>query len=43
MTLRPGRYIVAGTRKGYRDVRVEFEVTGEPLANPVVVRCEDPI
>ncbi|NNL94831.1 MAG: hypothetical protein HKO64_04360, partial [Xanthomonadales bacterium] len=26
MTLRPGRYIAAGTRQGYRDVRVEFTV-----------------
>ena len=43
MTLRPGRYIAAGTRKGYRDVRVEFTVTGEPLPGPIVVRCDEPI
>lgn len=41
--LRPGRYVAAGTRKGFRDVRVEFTVTGKPLADPVVVRCEEPI
>lgn len=41
--LRPGRYVAAGTRKGYRDVRVEFTVTGEPLDEPIVVRCEEPI
>lgn len=41
--LRPGRYVVAGTRKGFRDVRVEFTVTGKPLDKPIVVRCEEPI
>jgi tetratricopeptide (TPR) repeat protein len=41
--LRPGRYVAAGTRSGYRDVRVEFTVTGEPMDQPVIVRCEEPI
>ena len=41
--LRPGKYVAAGTRSGYRDVRVEFTVTGEPRDEPVVVRCEEPI
>ncbi len=41
--LRPGRYVAAGTRSGYRDVRIEFTVTGEPMEAPVVVRCEEPI
>jgi tetratricopeptide (TPR) repeat protein len=41
--LRPGKYVAAGTRAGYRDVRVEFTVTGESLAEPIVVRCEEPI
>jgi tetratricopeptide (TPR) repeat protein len=39
--LRPGKYVVAGTRSGYRDVRVEFTVTGKPLEQPIVVRCEE--
>lgn len=43
MRLRPGRYVAAGTRSGYRDVRVEFTITGEPLDEPIVVRCEEPI
>ena len=43
MQLRPGKYVVAGTRSGYRDVRVEFTVTGKPLDEPIVVRCEEPI
>jgi len=43
MKLRPGKYVAAGTRSGYRDVRVEFTVTGETLAEPIVVRCEEPI
>jgi len=41
--LRPGRYVAAGTRSGYRDVRIEFTVTGEAMDEPVVVRCEEPI
>lgn len=43
LVLKPGRYIAAGTRRGFRDVRVEFSVTGEPLDGPVVIRCEEPI
>lgn len=41
--LRPGKYVAAGTRQGFRDVRVEFTVTGEPMQAPVVVRCEEPV
>ena len=41
--LRPGRYIAAGSRMGYRDVRVEFTITGEPLAQPILVRCNEQI
>ena len=43
MRLRPGRYVAAGTRDGYRDVRVEFTITGDPMDEPIVVRCEEPI
>lgn len=43
LTLKPGRYTVGGRRQGYRDVQVEFTVTGEPLDGPIVVRCEEPI
>jgi hypothetical protein len=35
--------VAAGTRTGYRDVRVEFTITGEPLNQPIEVRCEEPI
>ena len=41
--LRPGRYVVAGTRNGYRDVRVEFTVTGQSTRETIDVRCEEPI
>jgi tetratricopeptide (TPR) repeat protein len=41
--LRPGKYVAAGTRSGYRDVRVEFTVTGKSPEEPIVVRCEEPI
>jgi tetratricopeptide (TPR) repeat protein len=43
LKLRPGKYIAAGTRSGFRDVRVEFTVTGKPLEEPIVVSCEEPI
>lgn len=43
LRLRPGKYVVAGTRQGFRDVRVEFTVTGTEALAPVVVRCEEPI
>jgi tetratricopeptide (TPR) repeat protein len=41
--LLPGRYIVVGTRTGFRDVRREVVLPpGTPSAS-VVVRCEEPI
>lgn len=43
LRLRPGRYVAAGTRQGFRDVRVEFTITGESQQETVVVRCEEPI
>ncbi|NNK38807.1 MAG: hypothetical protein HKP03_10030 [Xanthomonadales bacterium] len=43
LQLRPGRYVAAGTRQGFRDVRVEFTVTGKPMDRPIVVRCEEPV
>jgi hypothetical protein len=32
---------VVGTRKGYRDTRVVFEVAAGRTAAPVRVRCEE--
>ncbi len=43
LTLRPGKYTAVGTRLGYRDVRLEFRVAPETLAEPIVVRCVEPI
>ncbi len=43
LEIRPGRYVAVGTRPGFRDVRVEFEVVpGKSLA-PIGVRCEEAI
>ncbi len=43
LEVRPGRYVAVGSRAGFRDVRVEFEVEpGKPLA-PIPVRCEEAI
>ncbi len=41
--LKPGRYVVIGTRAGYRDVRREFLVAPGQAPQPVQVRCLDPI
>ena len=41
--LKPGRYIAAGKRLGYRDVRVEFTITGEPMPDPILVSCSEAI
>ncbi|MEM7432461.1 MAG: serine/threonine-protein kinase [Pseudomonadota bacterium] len=43
MNLRPGTYVVVGSRPGYRDVRVEFRVAPEAELAPIVIRCEEPI
>ena len=43
VSLKPGRYIVAGTRMGFRDVRIEFTVTGEEFDQPIAVSCNEAI
>lgn len=42
LQLKPGRYVAFGTRKGFRDVRVEFHVTGAKTG-PIVIECKEPI
>ncbi|MDE2148856.1 MAG: hypothetical protein KGJ55_03260 [Gammaproteobacteria bacterium] len=40
--LRPGHYVAVGTRPGYRDVRIEFDVTpGAAATGPIEVRCQE--
>jgi hypothetical protein len=41
--LRPGKYVAVGSRPGYRDVRLEFNVSPEAELQPIVVRCEEQI
>jgi tetratricopeptide (TPR) repeat protein len=43
VSLKPGRYIVAGTRMGFRDVRIEFTVTGEQFDQPIAISCNEAI
>lgn len=38
--LPPGRYVAIGSRAGYRDVRVPFEV---PRSEPIVVQATEPV
>ncbi|MGB5166232.1 MAG: serine/threonine-protein kinase [Woeseiaceae bacterium] len=43
LSLRPGTYVAVGSRPGYRDVRLEFQVAPEIDMQPIVVRCEEAI
>lgn len=43
LELRPGRYVATGSRNGYRDVRVEFDVPLGGSAVTVEVICREPI
>ncbi|MFK7830982.1 MAG: hypothetical protein AB8B57_14480 [Congregibacter sp.] len=42
LTLRPGKYTAVGTRRGYRDVRVEFEVSPNDRT-PIYIACNESI
>jgi tetratricopeptide (TPR) repeat protein len=42
LNLKPGKYVASGSRSGYRDVRVEFQVSGSGQTQ-VTVRCNEPI
>jgi hypothetical protein len=41
LTLRPGTYTAVGSRVGFRDVRVQFEVTPGAAMEPVAVVCTE--
>ena len=41
LKLRPGRYVIVGSRDGYRDVRGEFILGAD--SGPVQIRCTEPI
>ena len=43
VALKPGRYIAAGTRSGYRDVRIEFTVTDRGFDSPITISCNEAI
>lgn len=43
LSLRPGEYTAVGTRNGYRDVRVRFDVTPGESAAPVEIICRERI
>ncbi len=43
VSLKPGRYIAAGTRSGYRDVRIEFTVTDKGFDSPITISCNEAI
>lgn len=42
LSLKPGNYVALGSRDGYRDVRVEFQVTSEGPTRVVVI-CGDAV
>ena len=41
--LRPGSYVIVGTRDGYRDVRRNVRISADGSQPPISVRCEEPI
>ena len=41
LQLKPGHYVVAGSRSGYRDVRRELEVRPEPPDTPLTIQCTE--
>lgn len=43
LLLKPGNYIATGSRKGYRDVRIEFQVTSEEGPFSIEIACREPI
>jgi len=43
LLLLPGTYVAAGSRSGYRDVRVEFTLTAGQEPGDVSVRCQEKI
>lgn len=40
LQLTPGRYVAKGYRPGYRDVRVEFNISNSPSEKPLVVQVQ---
>lgn len=43
LDLKPGGYVVVGSREGYRDVRRTFQVAANGNMQPIVLSCEEPI
>lgn len=43
LTLRPGEYVISGSRDGYRDVRHTLKIQPGETRVQVDVRCEEPI
>lgn len=43
MKLLPGDYVAFGSRKGYRDVRLEFSVRPGDDAKSITVMCKEPV
>jgi hypothetical protein len=41
--IRPGRYVLLGTRPGFRDVRIEIVIEPGKTVAPIVVRCQEAI
>jgi eukaryotic-like serine/threonine-protein kinase len=43
LQLKPGRYVVVGTRSGYRDVRRELNISPGNAPQALLIQCVDPI
>jgi hypothetical protein len=43
LQLKPGRYVVVGTRSGFRDVRRELTISPGNAPPALLIQCVDPI
>ncbi|MBM3512957.1 MAG: tetratricopeptide repeat protein, partial [Alphaproteobacteria bacterium] len=43
IAMTPGRYVITGTRKGFRDIRLEVEIRPDSAVSTVSVICNEPI
>jgi hypothetical protein len=43
LTLFPGRYVVTGSRRGYKDVRHELTLSSDTPNPTLTVVCDEPI
>lgn len=43
LALKPGQYVLVGSRAGYRDVRKEFTVEAQQEQTTILIQCTEPV